>query len=70
MRALPKHIEDGIGWTLETTADALVAFLDGLGAGAPVERGRPIIEGLDRQGELLGVAPERHAGRDHYSRME
>lgn len=44
-----KPIEDGVGWTLETTGEPLVAFCDGLGSGTEVEHLRPLIESAAKQ---------------------
>jgi pimeloyl-ACP methyl ester carboxylesterase/predicted glycosyltransferase len=44
-----KPIEDGMGWALETSGAPLVAFLDGLGTGAAIDRVRPLIEGMASQ---------------------
>jgi pimeloyl-ACP methyl ester carboxylesterase/predicted glycosyltransferase len=44
-----KPIEDCMGWSGETSGAPLVAFLDGLGTGAAIERVRPVIEGMASQ---------------------
>ena len=44
-----KPIEDGVGWSRETTFAPLVAHHDGLGVGATIERARPVVEALARQ---------------------
>jgi pimeloyl-ACP methyl ester carboxylesterase/predicted glycosyltransferase len=44
-----KQIEDGVGWSRETTFAQLVAHHDGLGVGATIERARPVVEALAGQ---------------------